>query len=388
MAQKKVLVRVDFNVPFQKGSIAISDDSRIRACLPTISYLRERGAKAILCSHLGRPDGEVVEELRMTPGAQRLSELISSPVFCARDCIGREAEEAVSRLKAGDVLMLENLRFHPEEEKNDSSFSKALASLAEVYVNDAFGTAHRAHASTVGVTQHLPAVAGFLMERELEMLGSALQNPTRPFCAILGGAKVSDKIGVLENLCQKADIVIVGGGMAATFLKAQGLEVGGSLVEEDRLELAHSMIEGAKSRGVRFMLPLDVVVADAFDAHARHQKVEASQIPSDWLLMDIGPRSAEAFSSAIEECKTVVWNGPMGVFEWDAFAQGTVKIAEALARLKGATTVVGGGSTAEAVDHLGLADRMTHVSTGGGASLEFLEGRVLPGVAALMDKRE
>lgn len=386
VSNKSVLVRVDYNVPFHPGTTDISDDSRIRASLPTIDYLLERDCKVVLCSHLGRPRGHVVEELRMRPISERLAELLHRPVIQASDCIGDQVQKSVSELAPGHVLMLENLRFHAGEEKNDAEFASALASLAEVYVDDAFGTAHRAHASTEGVTRFLPAVSGFLMARELEMLGNALESPGHPFAAILGGAKVSDKIAVLEHLADRVDTLIIGGGMAATFLKAQGMEVGDSLIEEDRVQFAADFIETAKDKGVQLLLPDDVVVADAFEESANNQVVDVSSIQAGWRVMDIGPRTTSAFEAAIEQSKTVVWNGPMGVFEWKPFAQGTVRLANALANARDATTVVGGGSTAEAVDSLGLADMMTHVSTGGGASLEFLEGKVLPGVAALMDK--
>ena len=382
---KTVLVRVDYNVPFHPGTTDISDDSRIRATLPTIRYLAERRCKTILCTHLGRPGGVVVEELRMGPITRRLSELVSISVAQAPDCVGPEVRNAVDALPPGGLLILENLRFHSGEEKNDAEFASKLASLAEVYVNDAFGTAHRAHASTEGVARVLPSAAGFLLARELEMLGRALDSPERPFAAILGGAKVSDKIGVLDNLAGRVDRLIIGGGMAATFLKAKGLEVGESLIEEDRVRFASEMMDAAHAKGRAPLVPVDVVVADSFSATARHRTVEISDIPPGWRVMDIGPRTVSLFMEALRHCKTVLWNGPMGVFEWEPFSTGTVQMAHAVADLSDATTVVGGGSTAEAVESLGLAGKMTHVSTGGGASLEFLEGRVLPGVAALMD---
>jgi phosphoglycerate kinase len=386
VAGKTVLVRVDYNVPFQPGTTSISDDSRIKASLPTIQYLIEQKCKIVLCSHLGRPGGKVVEEMRLAPVSKRLSELLGMPVAQASDCVGPEVKKAVAALRPGGILMLENLRFHPEEEKNNPEFARALASLAEVYVNDAFGTAHRAHASTEGVTKHLPSVAGFLMARELEMLGLALGSPQRPFAAILGGAKVSDKLAVLENLAERVDVLVIGGGMAATFLKAKGMDVGDSLVEYDRVQFAAGLIESARDRELELLLPVDAIVADGFSATASYRTVDASGIRAGWRIMDIGPRTVGRFERSLRRCKTVVWNGPMGVFEWKPFAQGTARIASVLASLKDATTVVGGGSTAEAVESLGLADRMTHVSTGGGASLEFLEGKELPGVAALMDK--
>ena len=386
LAGKTVLVRVDYNVPFQPGTTDISDDSRIRTSLPTIRYLIERGCKVILGSHLGRPKGKVVEELRMAPVTRRLSRLLGAEVAQAPDCVGPEAKKAVEAVPAGGVITLENLRFHPGEEENAPEFAAQLASLADMYVNDAFGTAHRAHASTEGVTHLLPSVAGFLMARELTMLGRALESPERPSAAILGGAKVSDKLAVLQNLAGRVDTLIIGGGMAATFLKAQGLHVGDSLVEEDRISFAAQFIAGAREKGPDLLLPADVVVADSFSAQAKHRTVAVSDIPPAWRIMDIGPRAVAQFTAAIGLCRTIVWNGPMGVFEWEPFAQGTIAIAKTLASLDDATTVVGGGSTAEAVARLGLADKMTHVSTGGGASLEFMEGKVLPGVAALTDK--
>ena len=378
---KRVLVRVDFNVPQDKAG-NITDDTRIRAALPTIQYLRDKGARVILCSHLGRPKGKVAEELRLTPVARRLSELLGAPVVNTSDCIGPEVEKAVAGMKPGDVVLLENLRFYAQEEANDPVFARQLAGLAEVYVNDAFGTAHRAHASTEGVTHYLPAVAGLLMERELNFLGKALSAPTRPFVAILGGAKVSDKIGVIENLLPKVDQLIVGGGMANTFLKAQGYEVGDSLLEADKLDLAKDLL---KRGGKKLLLPVDVVIADAFAADAKHQVVPVDKVSAGWRILDIGPQSVTRFSAVLKTAKTVVWNGPMGVFEFPAFAAGTVAIAKALADT-GATTIIGGGDSAAAVERAGVADKMTHISTGGGASLEFLEGRVLPGVAALQDK--
>jgi len=378
---KRVLVRVDFNVPQDKAG-NITDDTRIRAALPTIQYLRDKGARVILCSHLGRPKGKVAEELRLTPVARRLSELLGAPVVNTSDCIGPEVEKAVAGMKPGDVVLLENLRFYAQEEANDPVFARQLAGLAEVYVNDAFGTAHRAHASTEGVTHYLPAVAGLLMERELNFLGKALTAPTRPFVAILGGAKVSDKIGVIENLLPKVDQLIVGGGMANTFLKAQGYEVGDSLLEADKLDLAKDLL---KRGGKKLLLPVDVVIADAFAADAKHQVVPVDKVSAGWRILDIGPQSVTRFNAVLKTAKTVVWNGPMGVFEFPAFAAGTVAIAKALADT-GATTIIGGGDSAAAVERAGVADKMTHISTGGGASLEFLEGKVLPGVAALQDK--
>ena len=379
---KRVLVRVDYNVPFAPGTARISDDSRIRASLPTIEYLIERRCTVVLCSHLGRPKGRVVEDLRMAPVTQRLSELLGRPVSQAPGSTGPETAAAVEVAGTGGVVLLENLRFDPREEANGPAFAAELASLAGLYVNDAFGTAHRAHASTEGVARHLPAVSGLLMARELEMLGDALDAPERPFAAILGGAKVSDKIGVLDSLAGKVDALIVGGGMVATFLLARGLDVGDSLVERDRVRFAGSLMDTADAR---LMLPVDVVVADSFSEEAACATVDVESIPAGWRIMDIGPRTAEAFEEELGRYRTVVWNGPMGVFEWEPFANGTTRVGMALARLGNAVTVVGGGSTAEAVESLGIADRMTHVSTGGGAALELLEGRVLPGVAALLD---
>lgn len=382
---KKVLVRVDFNVPLDINTGAISDDSRIRAVLPTIKYLVDHQAKVILCSHLGRPEGKVVEALRMAPVAQRLSQLINLPVSTTPDCIGAIVEKAVNKLKPGDILLLENLRFHPEEEVNDAAFAQALANLADIYVDDAFGTAHRAHASTVGVAKYLPAVAGLLMEKELTTLGGILSSPEHPFAALLGGAKVSDKIGLIQNILDKIDKLLVGGGMAATFLKAQGYSVGSSLVETDKLDLARELMDAANRKNVALLLPLDVVVAESITKEAAGQTVEISDIPENKGIVDIGSRTIEIFSQQIKTCHTVFWNGPMGVYEIEQFAVGTKTMAELLASLK-ATTIVGGGSTAEIVEEMHLANKMSHVSTGGGASLKFLEGKILPGVAVLMDE--
>jgi phosphoglycerate kinase len=382
---KKVLVRVDFNVPLDIKTSAISDDSRIRAVLPTLKYLVEHKAKVVICSHLGRPDGKVVEGLRMAPIAQRLSRLINLPVSTVSDCIGSDVEKAADNLKPGDILLLENLRFHAEEEANDPSFAQALAKLADIYVDDAFGTAHRAHASTVGVAKYLPAVAGFLMEKELQALGSLLTSPEHPFVALLGGAKVSDKIGLIQNILSKVDVLLIGGGMAATFLKAQGYEVGLSLVEADKQSLAQELIETARRNGGALFLPVDVIVASNISLEAKGEVVRVSDIPANKNIVDIGPQTVNLFSQKIRQCQTVFWNGPMGVYEIEQFAGGTKAMAELLASLK-ATTVVGGGSTAEIVEEMNLANKMTHVSTGGGASLKFLEGKTLPGVAVLLDK--
>ena len=378
---KRVLVRADLNVPLDEAR-QITDDTRVRAALPTIEFLREKEAKVILCSHLGRPKGSVVEGLRLTPVARRLSELLGVEVTMAPDCVGTEVERIVAAMQPGDVVLLENLRFDPGERANDADFAKRLAALADIFVNDAFGTAHRAHASTEGVTHFLPAVAGFLIEREIEFLGNALADPRRPFVAILGGAKVSGKIGVIENLLPKVDRLIVGGGMANTFLKAQGHQVGDSLVEDDKLDLARNLLQRA---GEKLVLPVDVVIADVFASDANHRVVPADQVPTEWRILDIGPRSAQRFAETLEGAKTVVWNGPMGVFEFPAFAAGTMAVAKILAGLD-ATTIIGGGESVAAVREAGLSEAMTHVSTGGGASLEFLEGRTLPGVAALQDK--
>ena len=382
---KKVLVRVDFNVPLDMKTGAITDDSRIRAALPTIRYLVDHKAKVILCSHLGRPDGKVVEGLRMAPIAQRLSQLVDLPVSTTSDCIGADVEKAVNDLKEGDILLLENIRFHAEEEANDLSFAQALAKLADIYVDDAFGTAHRAHASTVGVAKYLTAVAGFLMEKELKALGSIMTNPDHPFCALLGGAKVSDKIGLIQNILDKVDLLLIGGGMAATFLKAQGYEVGLSLVETEKQSLAHQLMDAAKQNGASLLLPTDVVVADSISAEATGDAVSIANIPSNKYIVDIGPQTIEVFSQQIRQCRTVFWNGPMGVYEIPQFARGTRTMVELLANIK-ATTIVGGGSTAEIVEEMKLTQKMTHVSTGGGASLKFLEGKSLPGVAVLLDK--
>jgi phosphoglycerate kinase len=384
---KRVLVRVDFNVPLDMKTGAITDDSRIGAALPTIKYLADHRAKVILCSHLGRPDGKVVEGLRMAPVAKRLSQLTKLPVSTASDCIGTDVEKAVNSLKKGDILLLENIRFHAEEEANDSSFAQALAKLADIYVDDAFGTAHRAHASTVGVAKYLPAVAGFLMEKELKVLGSLLTNPKHPFGALLGGAKVSDKISLIKNISDKVDLLLIGGAMSATFLKAKGYKVGLSLLEADKQGLANELMETARRKGVSLFLPVDVMVADSISAEATGEIVPIADIPTNKSIVDIGPKTIELFSQQMRQCKTVFWNGPMGVYEIPQFARGTKAMIELLASIK-ATTIVGGGSTAEIVDEMNLAHKMTHVSTGGGASLNFLEGKTLPGVSVLLDKEK
>ena len=386
LARKAVLVRVDFNVPFAPGTTQISDESRIMASVSTIEYLRRRGCRVVLCSHVGRPGGKIVDELRLAPVSARLSEILGAPVAQADNCVGTGVRAMAAGLEPGGVLMLENTRFHPEEESNDPEFASQLAKLADVYVNDAFGAAHRAHASVEGVARHLPAVAGLLLARELDMLGRVLESPERPFAAIFGGAKVSDKLAALQRLSSRADTLIVGGGMAATFLAARGLEVGGSAVEEDMVGDAGRLVETAAAEGRDMLLPVDVVVANEFSEGAAYRTVDTDSIPDGWMIMDVGPRTADAFSAALAPAKTIVWNGPAGVFEWEAFSQGTKRIAAAVAGLRGATTIVGGGSTAEAVASLGLADKMSHVSTGGGASLDYLAGETLPGVAALMDR--
>jgi len=387
LAGKRVLVRVDFNVPLDAQQ-HITDDTRIRAALPTIRYLLDQGASVILMSHLGRPDGKVVEKLSLAPVARHLSELLGRNVGIAEDCIGPEVEAQAKVLQPGQVLLLENLRFHKEEEKNNPDFARQLAMLGEVYVNDAFGTAHRAHASTEGVTHYLPGVAGFLMEKEINFLGSALENPKRPFVAIIGGAKVSDKIAVLERLISMVDTLLIGGGMANTFLKAEGYEIGDSLFEETKLDVAKDLIAKARQKGLTFLLPSDVVIADRFTADANYKVVASNEVPQGWRILDIGPKTVEAFQKALSDAQTIVWNGTLGVAEMPAFAKGTEAIIEILASRthSGATTIIGGGDSAAAVDEAGAAEKMTHVSTGGGASLEFLEGRVLPGVAALQDK--
>ncbi|HIE17707.1 MAG TPA: phosphoglycerate kinase [Dehalococcoidia bacterium] len=382
---KRVLVRVDFNVPLDAKTGRITSDSRIRAALSTIEYLVKHKAKVILCSHLGRPGGKVVEGLRMRPVAQRLSKLIGLPVLIVPDCIGAEVENVVDRLNEGDILVLENLRFHAEEEANDSSFAQSLAKLADIHVNDAFGVAHRAHASTVGVSRYLPSVAGLLLEKELKALGGILSNPGHPFAALLGGAKVSDKINLIQNIMDKVDLLLIGGGMAATFLKVQGYEVGFSLVESDKQTLAKQLVQTAQQDGVSLHLPLDVMVAESMNTQAVGEIVSIGGIPPDKYIVDIGPRTIESFCRELVRCRTVFWNGPMGVYEISQFAKGTKAMVEVMATLK-ATTIVGGGSTAEIVEDMNMTDKMTHVSTGGGASLAFLEGKSLPGVEALLDK--
>ncbi|WP_248929540.1 phosphoglycerate kinase [Paenibacillus hamazuiensis] len=383
VAGKRVFVRVDFNVPLENGKI--TDDTRIRETVPTIKYLAERGAKVILASHLGRPKGEFVDELRLTPAAARLSELLGKPIAKADEAIGDAVKAQIAQMKDGDVLLLENVRFYPGEEKNDPELAKAFAELADLYVNDAFGAAHRAHASTEGIAHYLPAVSGLLMEKELDVLGKALNNPERPFTAIVGGAKVKDKIAVIENLINIADNIIIGGGLSYTFFKARGFEIGKSLVDNDRLELVQEFERKAKEKGVNFLLPVDVVVGDAFSASANTKVVPVDQIPADWEAFDIGPKTREIYADTIAKSKLVVWNGPMGVFELEPYMHGTKAVAEACAATNG-YTVIGGGDSAAAVEKFHLADKMDHISTGGGASLEFMEGKALPGVVALNDK--
>ncbi|QZY57325.1 phosphoglycerate kinase [Crassaminicella profunda] len=383
---KKVLARCDFNVPMDENK-NITDDIRIRAALPTIKYLVENEAKVVLMSHLGRPKGEPNQKFSLEPVAKRLAELLGKEVIFAADdaVVGESAKKAVSEMKDGEVVLLQNVRFRKEETKNNPDFAKELASLGEVFVNDAFGTAHRAHASTAGVADYLPCVSGYLIQKEIDVIGKALTSPEKPFVAILGGAKVSDKIGVINNLLEKVDTLIIGGGMAYTFLKAKGLEIGTSLLEEDKVELAKELMKKAQDKGVNLLLPVDVVVAKEFKADAEHKTVKVENISADVMGLDTGKESIEIFSKAIKQAKTVVWNGPMGVFEMPAFALGTKGVAEAMAACEG-TTIIGGGDSAAAAEQLGFADQMTHISTGGGASLEFLEGKELPGIVAINDK--
>lgn len=380
---KRVFVRVDFNVPMADG--AITDETRIRAAIPTIEYLVEQGAKVILASHLGRPKGEVKEDMRLTAVGVRLAELMGKPVTKLEESIGQEVEEAVANMQNGDMILLENVRFHAGEEKNDPALAEQFAKLADVYVNDAFGAAHRAHASTEGIAKHVPAVSGFLMQKELDVLGKALSNPEHPFTAIIGGAKVKDKIGVIESLLEKVDHLIIGGGLSFTFIKAQGHDIGKSLLEEDKIDLAKSFIEKAKAKGVQLHMPIDAVVANEFSKDAETQIVDVDAIPADWMGLDIGPKTAAKYAEVIKNSKLIIWNGPMGVFEMDKFANGTKTVADAMATTAG-YTVIGGGDSAAAVEKFEVADKMDHISTGGGASLELMEGKELPGIVALNDK--
>ncbi len=380
---KRVLARCDFNVPMQDG--VITDVKRITGAMPTIKYLSEHGAKVILCSHMGRPKGEFNMKYSLTPVAAKISEYLGKPVIMASDVIGEDAKAKAAALKDGDVMLIENVRFHKEEEKNDPEFAKELASMADIFVNDAFGTAHRAHASTEGVSHYLPSVCGFLIQKELDVMGGALEHPEHPFVAILGGAKVSDKIGVINNLIEKVDTLIIGGGMAYTFLKAKGFAIGNSLCEEDKLDLALQLLAKAKDKGVNLLLPVDNRLGDKYDPECNFMLVNSDEIPDGWMGLDIGPATEILFADAIKDAKTVVWNGPMGVSEWDKFASGTRSVAQAVAD-SGAVSIIGGGDSAAAIEKLGFADKVTHISTGGGASLEFLEGLVLPGIACLEDK--
>ena len=383
VAGKKVLARCDFNVPLKDG--VITNDKRIVAALPTIEYLVDHKARLILCSHLGRPKGEFKPEFSLAPVAKRLSELLGQEVKMAKDVIGPDAKKLASELKDGEVMLLENVRYHAEETKNDPAFAKELASMAEIYVNDAFGACHRAHASTAGVAAYLPAVCGYLMQKEINFIGGALANPKRPFVAILGGAKVSDKIGVITNLLDKVDTLVIGGGMAYTFMKAQGHSIGNSICEDDKLDLARQILADAEKKGVKLLLPIDNNAGDKFDENCNEQIVNSDDIPDGWMGMDIGPKSIELFCDAVKGAGTVIWNGPMGVFEFEKFAKGTLAVAKAVAD-SGAVSIIGGGDSVAAVTKLGFADKMSHISTGGGASLEFMEGKVLPGIDCLNDK--
>jgi len=386
LKDKRVLIRVDFNVPLDE-KLNITDDIRIRSAIPTIEYAIEKGAKVVLMSHLGRPDGQVNEMMRLKPVAERLEGLLGKKVLALQDCIGDEVAKAVSIMKNGDIILLENLRFHPEEEKNDPAFAKKLASLGDIFVNDAFGTAHRAHASTEGVTHYLPSVAGFLLEKEIQYLGNVMDDPKRPFIAILGGAKVKDKIKVIDNLLNKVDALLIGGGMAYTFLKAKGITIGSSKFDKDGFETAKAALDRAAKKDIPILLPVDHIIADKFDANA-NTKLVGENIPDGWIGLDIGPKTIKLFEDTLKTAKTIVWNGPLGVFEMDKFAEGTEEVAKFIAGLKAVTSVIGGGDTAAAMSKFKVDGKMTHISTGGGASLEYLEGRGLPGIDALNDKQD
>ena len=381
---KKILVRCDFNVPLKDGEI--TDDTRIRAALPTIKYLLENGAKVVLCSHLGRPKGEVNEKYSLTPVAKKLSQELGKEVKCAEDVTGPSAKDMANRLQEGEAGLLENVRFEPGETKNDPELSKAFASLADLYVNDAFGSAHRAHSSTAGVAAYLPAACGYLIQKEIKFIGGALENPKRPLVAILGGAKVSDKIGVITNLIDKCDTLIIGGGMAYTFMKALGHSIGDSLLEADKVDLAKEMMDKAKAKGIKFLIPVDNKVGKEYKPDTEAMVVNSDEIPDGWMGLDIGPKTQQLFADAVKDAGTVIWNGPMGVSEWDNFAAGTIAVATAIAD-SNAISIIGGGDSAAAIQKLGFADKMSHISTGGGASLEYLEGKELPGIAALNDKK-
>ncbi|MCK9217273.1 MAG: phosphoglycerate kinase [Firmicutes bacterium] len=381
---KRVLMRVDFNVPMDENC-RITDVRRIEGALPTIKYLKNKGAKIILMSHLGRPKGKFNPTFSLKPVSEKLSELLNENIIFAKDVIGEDAYNKSCDLKEGQVMLIENVRFHAEEEKNDLEFAKKLSLLGDIFINDAFGTAHRAHASTAGIAEYLPSAVGFLVQKELEVMGNAMNNPQRPFIAILGGAKVSDKIGVIENLMEKVDMLLIGGGMAYTFFKAMGREIGKSIVEEDKVELANRILDKANSKGIKIMLPIDNVVSSEFKEDTDYKTVDSDKIPANYMGMDIGEKTIEIFSEAILSAKTVIWNGPMGVFEMKVFSKGTYALADAVSRVNG-TTIIGGGDSAAAIEQLGFADKMTHISTGGGASLEFFEGKVLPGIDAIDNK--
>ena len=385
IAGNTILVRVDFNVPINKKTGSISDDSRIRASLPTIRYLADHKARIVLCSHLDRPDGKIIEELRIKPIAEHLSHLVNKPIHTIGDCVGNEVRNEVNKLRDGDILFLENLRFHPGEETNDANFARELATLADIYVNDAFGTAHRVHASTVGVAKYLPAVAGLLMQAELEAMNKLLTDPARPFACIIGGAKISDKIGLMQHMLSKVDVMLVGGGMVATFLKAQGYDTGQSLGENDKLNIARNLLIKAKELGVALILPIDLLISEKLEADTLSRVVSTGKIPPRVYIVDIGPETLKLFSKKLADCRTIMWNGPLGIYEIPGFSMGTRGMAQLLADTN-ANTVVGGGSTVETIREMGLVDMISHVSTGGGASLKFLEGKTLPGVAVLQDK--